>query len=96
MIDALSLIDERFHETCRFHALGPHPEEQAFARRAKAGVSKDDRLHGRRLWPSFETHRSRDAPKDEGRGGCRYDKNLGNAVLAPDFLTPPTSGAVSP
>jgi hypothetical protein len=34
-----------------------------------------------RLRPSFETHRLRDAPQDEDRGGCRYDKNLGNAVL---------------
>ena len=90
MIDALSLIDERFHETCRFHALGPHPEEQAEGWRLEGWPLAPP------LPPSFETHRSRDAPKDEGRGGCRYDKNLGNAVLAPDFLTPPTSGAVSP
>ena len=48
--------DERFLETYRFHALGPHPEEQAFAG-AKACVSKDGRLHGRRLWPFFETRR---------------------------------------
>ena len=74
-------LDERFHETFRFRALRPHPEEQALARRAKACVSKDGRLRGRRLWPSFETHRSRDAPQDEGHGGFRYDKNFGNAVL---------------
>jgi hypothetical protein len=30
----------------------PHPEERALAR-----VSKDGRLEGRRLWPSFETQR---------------------------------------
>ena len=29
--------------------------------RAKACVSKDGRVHGRRLRPSFETHRLRDA-----------------------------------
>ena len=27
-------------------------------------------LHGRRLGPSFETHRLRDAAQDEGRRGC--------------------------
>jgi len=37
-------------------------------RRAKACVSKDGSLHGRRLWPSFVTHRLRDAPQDEDRG----------------------------
>ena len=57
--------DERFHETYRFQIRSPHPEERAFARRAKACVSKDGRLHGRRSWPSFETHRLRDAPQDE-------------------------------
>jgi hypothetical protein len=56
-------LDERCHETCRFQAFGPHPEEQAFARRAKACVSKDGSLHDRRSRPSFETHRSRDAPR---------------------------------
>jgi hypothetical protein len=39
---------------------GPHPEERALAR-----VSKDGSLRGPRLWPSFETHRFRDAPQDE-------------------------------
>ena len=46
---------------------------------ATACVSKDGGLHGRRPRPSFETHRSRDAPKDEGRGGAdmiRTSKSL--------------------
>jgi hypothetical protein len=60
-------LDERFHETYRFHALSPHPEEQAFARGAEARVSKDGSLHDLRLWPSFEMRRLRDAPQDEVR-----------------------------
>jgi hypothetical protein len=72
---------ERFRETYRIHALRPHPEERVFARRARARVSKDGSLH-RRLRPSFETHRLRDAPQDEVRGGCRYDKDFGNEVGA--------------
>jgi hypothetical protein len=86
-------LDERFHETCRFRAFGPHPEEQVFARGAKSRVSKDGRSHDRRPRPSFETHRLRDAPQDEVRGGCRYDKNLGNASLGPQ--TPEFSSAVA-
>jgi len=31
--------------------------------------------------PSFETHRLRDAPQDEGRRGCRYDSNFKIAEL---------------
>jgi hypothetical protein len=42
-------------------------EEQAFALRATACVSKDGGLHGRRPRPSFETHRLRDVPQDEVR-----------------------------
>jgi len=38
-------------------------------------------LHGRRVWPSFETYRLRCDPQDEVRGGCRYDPNQGNAGL---------------
>jgi hypothetical protein len=37
-------------------------EEQAFALRATAFVSKDGGLHDRRPRRSFETHRLRDAP----------------------------------
>jgi hypothetical protein len=33
------------------------------------------------LPPSFETHRVRDAPQDEGCGGCRYDSNFKIADL---------------
>ena len=35
-------------------------------------VSKDSSLHGRDLWPSFETHRLRDAPQDEVGGILTY------------------------
>jgi hypothetical protein len=65
---------DRFHETDQFwiYTRRPHPEERAIAR-----VSKDSGLHGRRLLPSFETHRLRDAPQDE----VRYDSNFGNTVL---------------
>ena len=41
-----------------------------------ACVSKDGGLHDRRPRPSFETHRSCDAPQDEVRGRCRYDSNF--------------------
>jgi hypothetical protein len=36
------------------------------AGRSEAGGSKDGSGQGRRLWPSFETHRFRDVPQDEG------------------------------
>jgi hypothetical protein len=89
-------LDERFHETYRFHALDPHPEEQAFARRAKACVSKDGSLHGRRSSPSFETHRLRNAPQDEVRRGCRYDKNFGNGRLVTLQLDPEAAASTLP
>jgi hypothetical protein len=57
-----SNIVERFRETYRIQALGPHPRERAFARTARARVSKHGSLH-HPLRPSFETHRLRDAPR---------------------------------
>ena len=44
--------------TYRFQALRPHPEEQAFAFKAMACVSRDGGLHGHRPRPSFETRAS--------------------------------------
>jgi hypothetical protein len=46
-----------------------------------ASVSKDRGLYGRRLRPSFETHRGRDAPQDEVQTRYRYDSNFKIAAL---------------
>ena len=74
-------LDDRFHETYRFELPGAHPEEQVFALRAKACVSKDGGLQRPRLRPSFETHRLRDAPLDEVREGADMIRIKGNAPL---------------
>ena len=71
----------RFHETDQIGRIEINPTNLVLRSRAKRGVSKDGRRHDTRLGPSFETRARERAPQDEADGVCRYDSNLGNAVL---------------
>jgi hypothetical protein len=71
----------RFHEINQSGRIEITPTDLILRSRAKRGVSKDERR--RDLGWGRPSRRARErAPQDEADGLCRYESNLGNAVLA--------------